>query len=302
MANDIIHIQSISQLHQALGFEKPQHPLISVIDASKFPQEHKKAGVRITADYYMIALKDSDCGMQYGRNYYDFEEGVLVFTGPNQVVSSSGEASASTGWMLFFHPDLIRNSNLGKNIDNYSFFSYDVHEALHLSQKEENILNDIVSKIEYEYQQNIDAHSQTLFVSHLELLLNYCLRFYERQFHTRKKQNVDVLSQVESLLKGYYETHQQAEHGTPTIQYLAEKVNLSANYLSDLLKKETGKNAKEHINLFVVEKAKTILLNSNDNVSEIAFNLGFNYPHYFSRMFKQHTGMTPKAYRDSRVN
>ncbi len=317
MANDIIHIQSISQLHKALGFEKPQHPLITVIDVEKWnvPPEIKK--MRTSADFYSVMLKDTDCGLQYGRNYYDFEEGVLIFTGPNQVVSSTGDSETTDdsensrdsgtpgnakGWMLFFHPDLIRNSQLGKNIDNYSFFSYEVHEALHLSQKEKDILNDIVAKIEYEYNQNIDAHSQTLFVSHLELLLNYCLRFYERQFHTRKKQNIDVLSQVESLLKGYYESNQQTEHGTPTIQYLAENVNLSANYLSDLLKKETGKNAKEHINLFVVEKAKTLLLNSNDNVSEVAFNLGFNYPHYFSRMFKQHTGLTPKAYRDSRVN
>ena len=204
--------------------------------------------------------------------------------------------------MLFFHPDLIRGSSLGKNMDKYAFFSYDVHEALHLSHKEQEMLNDMASKIEYEVSLNIDGHTQDLLVSHLELLLNYCLRFYERQFHTRKKHNVDVLTKVEMLLQEYYRENKQSEQGTPTIQYLADGVNLSANYLSDLLKKETGSNAKEHVNAFIIDRAKNLLLNSNSNISEIAYDLGFNYPHYFSRMFKQKTGLTPHKYREHNLN
>lgn len=302
MAHDILHIQSISQLHRALGYDKPQHPLVSVIDVSKPHIPKAWANQRISADFYVISMKEGFCGLQYGRNYYDFEEGVLSFTAPNQVVSLSEDSGENSGWILIFHADLIRHSNLGKNIGHYSFFSYDVHEALHLSEQEKNILNDCTSRIVYEYNQNIDSHSQSLFVSNIELILNYCMRFYERQFHTRKKHNTDVVSRVDSLLRTYYLEGQQVHLGSPTVQYVADKINLSANYLSDLLKRETGKNAKEHINLLVVERAKTMLLNSEQNVSEIAFDLGFNYPHYFSRMFKQQTGMTPKEYRKLELN
>lgn len=304
MASEILRLKTISEMHKGLGLEPPQHPLISVLDVKDLhvPENMKNTDLRITTDFYSIAKKDASCGMLYGRNRYDFDQGVLSFIAPNQVMGSTGEGGEAEGWMLFFHPDLIRNSNLGREISKYSFFSYDVHEALHLSKKEEDILDDIIDKIKYEYDQNIDGHTAGLFVSHLELLLNYCMRFYERQFHTRKNQNVDILSKVEGLLKKYYDANRQHETGTPTIQYIAERVNLSANYLSDLLKKETGRNAKEHINAFVVEKAKTLLLSTAQNVSEIAFDLGFNYPHYFSRMFKQHTGMTPKQYRELDLN
>lgn len=302
MSDEIFKIHSISQLHKGMGFPPPLHPLISVIDLKDVAMPEELLGQRFSADYYMISMKDHSCGLQYGRNYYDFEEGVLYFTAPNQVMSVDKNEGSPDGWMLFFHPDLIRGSNLGMNISKYSFFSYDVHEALHLSQKEEGLLNDMVEKIRYELNQNIDGHSQGLFVSSLELLLNYSMRFYERQFHTRKKQNVDILTKVESLLQGYYDGNHQLETGTPHIQFIADQVNLSPNYLSDLLKKETGKNAKEHINSFVVERAKTLLLSSNSNVSSVAFDLGFNYPHYFSRMFKQHTGMTPKQYRERDLN
>lgn len=276
--------------------------MITVIDVEKINVPEELLGQKFSSDFYSVILKEAHCGMQYGRNYFDFDEGVLVFTAPGQVVSSEEENPNGKGWMLFFHPDLIRHSNLGMTIHNYSFFSYDVHEALHLSKKEEDILNDCVAKIEAEYEENIDGHSQSLFASNLELILNYCNRFYERQFHTRKAQNQDVVSKFERTIRKYYEDELQYELGTPTVHYMAEQVHLSANYLSDLLKKETGRNGKDHINEFVVDKAKTLLLNSNDQVAEIAYDLGYNYPHYFSRVFKQKTGMTPHEFRELKLN
>ena len=302
MSDQIIHITNLSKAHEMMGLEPPKHPLISVIRWENVPKPTEYHSVRYMSDFYTVMLKDADCGLQYGRNYYDFNEGLLTFIGPKQVFSSTNENVSATGWMLAFHPDLIRQSNLGKNIGNYSFFSYDVHEALHLSDKEEDILGDCISKLEFELDQNIDAHSKNLLVSNIELLLNYCNRFYERQFHTRANSHSDVVINIEKLIKQYYDDGKQLQEGTPSIQYLANEVNLSANYLSDLLKKETGRNTKEHINHFVVDRAKTILLNTENNVSEIAYDLGFNYPHYFSRMFKKETGMTPQKYREQNLN
>lgn len=250
----------------------------------------------------MISMKDADCGVQYGRNYYDFEEGVLTFMGPNQVTSYEEKGVSHTGWMLLFHPDLIRRSPLGQTIKTYNFFSYDVYEALHLSKKEEEILHDIIEKIKLELDQNIDKHSNQLLVAHIDLMLNYCNRFYERQFETRSHQHSDIVTRITEMIEEYYEENKQVMLGPPSIQYFADKVNLSANYLSDLLKKETGRNTKEHINDHVMELAKTKLLNSEGSVSEIAYDLGFNYPHYFSRMFKKSTGKTPQEYRAFNLN
>ncbi len=294
-----INIQSITQLHELMGYEKPKHPLVSVLDVSKMKSNKDFLNIPMTAELYMISLKDHDCGMQYGRTNYDFEEGVMAFFKPGQIVTQTEEIveGENSGWMLFFHPDLIRKSSLFAKIKKYSFFNYDVNEALHLSEIERKMLYDTVQKIEYEYNQNIDGHTQELIINSIELLLNYSNRFYERQFHTRTNAHKDVASQFESLLADYMNTDQLAENGIPTIGYFADKVHLSSNYLSDLLKKETGKNAKDHINEQVVELAKNLLLNSNQTVSEIAYKLGFNYPHYFTRMFKLHTGQTPNDYR-----
>ena len=303
--SEIIHIESISQMVKAGGYEKPKHPFVYIMDVTQFKTPKEILNKRISCGFYSIFLKDADCGIQYGRNKYDFDEGVLSFMAPGQVISSSSDAaenSSTYGWALFFHPDLIRKSNLGKHIQDYNFFSYEVHEALHLSEKEEGILNDCIEKLQFELDQNIDGHSQNLLISNLELLLNYCNRFYERQFHTRSNHHKDIVTNVEFLIKDYFKQNLQLESGLPPISYLADKVNLSANYLSDLLKKETGKNTKEHINEFVIEKAKTMLLNTENNVSEIAYDLGFNYPHYFSRMFKQKTGTTPQKYRELNLN
>jgi AraC-like DNA-binding protein len=302
MADAIVELKSIGQLHQLLGLRPPKHPLISVVEASELTIVEDLVGQKLVGDFYYIALKDKSCGIQYGRNTYDFAEGVLMFTAPGQVVVATEvvQPDEGKGWMLFFHPDLIRHTNLGREIDQYSFFNYEVYEALHLSPEEEAILTDGIRKIQYEYRQRIDGHTQRVIVSNLELLLNYCLRFYERQFHTRSSRNKDVISQFEAELKAYFAADLLATEGIPNIAYFAEKAHLSPHYFSDLLKKETGRSAKDHINDFLVEQAKQLLLNSTAGVSEIAYELGFNYPHYFTRLFKAKTGLTPVDYR--RVN
>lgn len=299
MAEEIIDITSISRLHELNGFDKPTHPLISIIDLSKWDISKALLGSKVTLDLYAIAMKDASCGLAYGRNSYDFNEGVLIFTAPHQVLTVTKEQKLGEvhGWMIFFHPDLIRNTALGKEIDAYHFFSYDIHEALHLSDAEQQSVTECVKLIQSEIGARIDNHSQRVIVSTLELLLNYCSRYYERQFLTRAAGNKDIVSRFESLLKDYYKDGKFSETGTPPIGYFAEQVRLSPNYLRDLLKKETGLSPKDHINNFIVEKAKTLLLGSEDSVSEIAYSLGFNYPHYFSRLFKTRTGLTPQQYR-----
>ncbi|MBD77616.1 MAG: AraC family transcriptional regulator [Crocinitomicaceae bacterium] len=299
MSDEIVRINSITQLHQMFGWEKPKHPLVSVLDVANLKSMNNWVGVKMTSDLYVITLKDHDCGMLYGRSHYDFEEGVLAFYEPGQVVTQTEEINEEeqSGWMLFFHPDLLRKSALGRKIQEYSFFSYGVNEALHLSDQERRMLYDTVSKIEFEYNQNIDGHTQELIVNNIELLLNYSNRFYERQFHTRTNTHKDVVIQFETLLKAYMSSDKLVNEGIPSVAYFADQVHLSGNYLSDLLKKETGKNVKDHVNNLLIDKAKTMLLSSGDTVSEISYKLGFNYPHYFTRMFKLHTGQTPNDYR-----
>ena len=299
MSEEPIRIHSISQLHALLGFEKPKHPLISIIDASRLEVSEEEVGAKIIHGFYMVSLKDKSCGLEYGRNSFDFEEGVMVFSAAGQTYTTTRPIQSGDiqGWMLYFHPDLVRNTHLGSQLDDYSFFNYDTYEALHLSEDEEKKVEDCVQNIKHEYQQRIDNHSQRVIVSNLELLLNYCLRFYERQFNTRSSQSKDIVSQFEKDLKTWFTSKQNLESGLPTIQYFAEKVHLSQHYFSDLLKKETGRTPKDHINDFVIEKAKNLLLASEDTVSKIAYDLGFNYPHYFTRLFKSKTGHTPVEYR-----
>jgi len=299
MQQNFVRHRSISELHQYMGFGKPTHPLITIIDTAKLAYGEEILGHRITTDLYCIALKDSSCAMDYGRNHYDFDEGVLLFTAPDQVITLNKTQALDEvqGWMLYFHPDLIRNTTLGTKIEDYSFFSYGVHEALHLSEKEQQRITHCVQLISEEIQERIDKHTQQVIASNIELLLKYCLRYYERQFNTRSAHNTDIVSKVETLLRDYYRSDQLLAAGPPSVQFLAEKCHLSANYLSDLLKKETGKTAKDHINDFLVDKAKNLLLVSTDSISGIAYTLGFNYPHYFSRLFKRKTGVTPQEYR-----
>jgi AraC-like DNA-binding protein len=299
MDKNIIHIKSINQLLEGSGFGKPTHPLIAIIDTANIAFGKEMQGLRLSSDLFSIALKDASCGLDYGRRPYDFNEGVLFFSAPNQVftVTKVQKLNEVKGWMLYFHPDLIRNTKLGAQIDDYTFFNYEINEALHLSEKEQSVLSNIVNLIENEINERIDNHSQQVLVSNIELILSYSQRFYERQFNTRSAQNTDVVSKVELLLKNYYKTHELIESGQPSIEYLANECHLSPNYLSDLLSKKTGRSAKEHINDFLIEKAKHLLLSSTDSVSGIAYSLGFNYPHYFGRLFKKNTGKTPQEFR-----
>lgn len=305
MFQEVAKIDSISMLHGILGFPPPKNPLVSVIDVSKLKITEELVKTRLAADFYYVGLKNAECGASYGKNDYDFDKGVLAFAAPKQIVSakSTTDFDQEQGWMLFFHPDLLKGTPLSKNIDSYSFFRYDTYEALHLSESEKQTLNECVRNIRAEYNRDLDKHSQRVIVSNIELFLNYCLRFYERQFQSRTIQNRDILAKVENVLKEYVEDGITEKNGIPTVSYLAEKVNLSQNYLSDLLRKETGRSTKEHIDDVLIDKAQSkLLLDTHESVSEIAYSLGFKYPHYFIRLFKAKTGLTPNQYRRSKEN
>lgn len=293
--------KTIANVHESLNLENPQHPLITVIDTAKLVHSEEDIGTRFSSDLYCIALKDSNCGLDYGRTHLDFTKGSLLFSAPQQVftVTKAQELGEVEGWLLYFHPDLIRNTSLADKMDSYNFFNYEIHEALHVSDKEEEIFNNCVDMIRNEISERIDNHSQQVLVSNIELMLNYAIRFYERQFLTRASQNHDVVAKVERLLQQYYQQDKLTEIGQPSIQYLADQCHLSPSYLSDLLAKETGRSAKTHINDFLLDKAKNLLLSSEDSVSGIAYLLGFNYPHYFGRLFKKKTGLTPNEYRQA---
>ena len=280
--------------------ENDFHPLVAVVDFSK-TTDHIEEETRITTDFYSVMFKNyCKSSITYGRKAIDFDEGSLICMAPNQLITIDNEIEPREhpmGWGLFFHPDLIRNTSLNAKMKDYSFFSYEITEALHLSEKEKQLLFECIIKIKTELKENIDDYSQTIIVSTIELLLNYCNRFYGRQFITRKATNRDILAKVEALLKQHFSV-KTLPNGLPTVKHLADAVHLSPGYLGDLLKKETGLNAQEHIHQYVIEEAKNILLNSNQSVSEIAFHLGFEYPQYFSRLFKQKTGKTPLEFRN----
>ncbi len=298
--SEIIHIKTIAEVHQVMGVPAPKHPLVSIIRFNDMPHNVEYGNSRIMSDLYLVSLKDGVSGsMGYGRNSYDFTDGTMIFTKPNQVMTPESKEidSDSKGWLMLFHPDLIRKSELGKNIDTYSFFSYELHEALHLSEDEKSTLTILADKIEAEYNQNIDKHSQKLIISNIELMLDYCTRYFDRQFYVRTNLNQDIISGFELFLKDYYLSDKPDNLGLPTVKYCGEQLNMSPNYLSDLLKKETGKNARDHIYTYIVDKAKNKLLGTTESVSEIAYGLGFEYPQHFSKLFKSKTGMSPVKYR-----
>lgn len=283
-------VESISELHRFFGIDPPKHPAISVINFSEMRVQEQIEFKGASTSFFIISLKSFDGSMKYGRNYYDFEEGTLTFTGPNQIMYPShlqSDLTTMDGWSLIFHPDIFYGTTLANKIDDYTFFSYESDEALHLSIDERKKIKECVSNIIEEYSQNMDNHSQELIISNLELLLNYCKRFYDRQFLTRKKHNTSVVSEIEKLLKNYFDSDEPLAHGLPTVKYCADHVNLSPNYLSDLLKKETGKNTKEHIDYYLLNKAKSQLLGTNMNINEIAYALGFEDPKSFSKFFKK---------------
>lgn len=297
----IIHLETIFDMYKLLPQASVKHPLMAVIDFSKY-QEQFNSGMKITLGFYAVMFKNFCFNkMKYGQQSYDFQDGSLICIAPRQVITLDEPVQQGVdmkGWGVFFHPDLIHGTSLGRKIKDYSFFSYETNEALHLSEKEKQILDGCVQKIELELGENIDGHSQTLIGSNTELLLNYCARYYDRQFITRKTANSDILAKVEAVLIAYFQSPDLKEKGLPTVKYLADKVFLSPNYLSDLLKKETGMNAQDRIHYYLIEEAKNLLLSSNKTVGELAFLLGFEYPQYFSRLFKSKTGMTPIEYRN----
>jgi AraC-like DNA-binding protein len=298
--SDFYRIKNISQVHQMFGLAKPVHPLIAII--RNWPEIDFNFGdTKITSDLFFLSMKGKMSGtsFQYGRNRYDFEEGTLVFLAPDQVASFTSplEELDQSGWTILFHPDLIRQSELGRTIKDFSFFNYDANEALHLSEKEKIFLKSLVDKIDLEMNQNIDKYSQGLIIQNLETILKYCNRYYDRQFYSRSNMNMDYVTQFELFLKDYFASEELQDKGLPTLTMCGKALNMSGPYLSDLLKMETGSSAKDHIHSFIIEKAKTTLLNSKDSISQIAFSLGFEYPQHFSKLFKSKTEMSPSEYR-----
>jgi len=294
--SDIVKIKSVTEYNNLVG-QETLHPLVSVIDFAKTKPFHYFKG---QMDVYAIFLKDIKCGnITYGINDYDYEEGTLLFISPGQVygVEGTGEKQQASGTAIIFHPDLIHGTSLGKSIKDYTFFSYEVNEALHLSAREREVINECISNINYELNHAIDSHSKTLIVSYLELFLNYSKRFYERQFVTRNHVNKDILVRFEKTINDYFSSEQPLVSGLPSVRYCADKLFISPNYLGDLLKKETGKSAQEHIQLKLIDVAKEKIFDSDKSISEISYELGFKHPQHFTRMFKKQVGMSPNEYR-----
>jgi AraC family transcriptional activator of pobA len=295
---EILQINTVSE-HDAFYHKENLHPLVSVMDfEGRTPEVYAS---RMNFGFYAVYLKDVKCGdIKYGRHTYDYQDRTLVFVAPGQVINVDiNKDYKPQGYALLFHPDLIRGTSLGKHIDDYTFFSYQSKEALHLSEKERKIVLDCFAKIKYELEQGTDKHSKTLIASNIELFLNYCMRFYDRQFISRNEVHKDTLEKFEAFLNEYFGSDKPQTIGLPSVTYCAEQLHLSPNYFGDLVKKETGKTALEYIQLKVIDMAKEKILGQNKSVSEIAFELGFKYPQHFTRLFKQHVGFTPKDYRGS---
>lgn len=300
MQQRIVDIHSISELHRFYGHATPKHPLISIIDLSNIDRARLPENIFGTSyrmAFYAVFCKKYNGTLKYGKSYYDFNEGSLMFIAPHQIVTPITEADHESGWAFFFHPDLINTSPLGSKIHDFTFFYYDVNEALHISDEEKEILNQCLKNIEREYTQNLDTHSHTLIQSNIELFLNYCERFYGRQFITRAKSSNDTVQRFERLLQTYFQQEELSEKGLPDVKYFAAELCLSPNYLSDLLKRNTGKTTQEHIHLQLIDKAKAMLWSTDKPVSGIAYDLGFEHATHFNKIFKAKVGMSPKAFR-----
>lgn len=299
-------INSISEFHRLLQLPQPLHPLVSVIKVSDMhPLMESDIWKKISTEFYTVSLKsDVKAKIKYGQQYYDFDKGTMNFIAPKQVQTIIVEEvnqinqECGQGYLLMFHPDFLYKNSLATTIKNYGFFSYELNEALHLSEQEERNVIEIFQKIEQEYQ-HIDRHTQDIILSQIDLLLNYSQRFYERQFITRKAANHDVLSRMEQLLHEYFENEESLKNGLPTVEYLAGKLNLSPHYLSDMLRLHTGQSAKQHIQDKLMEKAKEYLTGSNLSVAEIAYQLGFEYPQSFNKLFKKKMDISPLQFRNS---
>lgn len=299
-------IKSITQFHRLLSLPDPLHPLISVLQISDM-QEIKESDLwrKFSTDFYTVSLKKNvQVKVKYGQQYYDFDKGIMNFIAPKQIQSieeaelTSLQEDCGTGHILMFHPDFLYKHPLSTAINQYGFFAYAVSEALHLSEREEKNTVEIFQKIQEEYQ-HIDKHTQEIILAQIDLLLHYCERFYERQFITRKVVNNDLIFRIEHLLDSYLDKNESLHNGIPTVEFLAEKLHLSPRYLSDMLRSLSGINAQQHIQLKLIEKGKNLLATTNLSVSEIAYQLGFEYPQSFHKMFKKRTEMSPLKYRAS---
>jgi len=304
MTNTQLHrIKSISEYHQALGLPKPEHPLISVINLETVQREPNNEPISLVFDFYSISLKrNCNAKFRYGQQQYDFDEGVMFFMSPGQVFGIETEKNVPirrTGWLLLVHPDFLWNTALAKTIKQYQYFDYSVNEALFLSDKEETAAIGILQSIEHEYQSNIDKFSQSIIIAQLELLLVQSDRFYHRQFITRKISNHKIVNRLEEILYDYFNSDDLADKGLPSVQYIADKLNMSPNYLSDLLKVLTGQSTQQHIHDKLIEKAKERLSTTDLSVSEIAYELGFEYSQSFSKLFKAKTDLSPMKFRQS---
>ena len=293
----ILNLDSVDLYNKLYGLET-LNPLVSVIDLNKATSSVDL--IRFNYGIYALYLKlEKACDIKYGRQTYDYQEGTIVCFAPGQTAKKNPTTDKVqvNAHGILFHPDLLRGTSLGKNIKKYTFFSYEVNEALHLSEEERSIVMDCLKIIRMELEHGVDKHSKTLLVNHIELLLNYCMRFYERQFITRGKTNRDVLTRFENLLDEYFESTLAEQDGLPTVKYFADKLCLSSNYFGDMFKKETGKSPQEYIQEKVIELAKERISGTADTVSQIAYSLGFQYPQHFCRLFKKRVGYTPSEYR-----
>lgn len=293
----ILNLDSVDLYNKLYGLET-LNPLVSVIDLNKATSSVDL--IRFNYGIYALYLKlEKACDIKYGRQTYDYQEGTIVCFAPGQTAETNPTTDKVqvNAHGILFHPDLLRGESLGKNIKKYTFFSYEVNEALHLSEEERSIVMDCLKIIRMELEHGVDKHSKTLLVNHIELLLNYCMRFYERQFITRGKTNRDVLTRFENLLDEYFESTLAEQDGLPTVKYFADKLCLSSNYFGDMFKKETGKSPQEYIQEKVIELAKERISGTADTVSQIAYSLGFQYPQHFCRLFKKRVGYTPSEYR-----
>ena len=293
----ILKLDSVDLYNKLYGLET-LNPLVSVIDLNKATSSVDL--IRFNYGIYALYLKlEKACDIKYGRQTYDYQEGTIVCFAPGQTAETNPTTDKVqvNAHGILFHPDLLRGTSLGKNIKKYTFFSYEVNEALHLSEEERSIVMDCLKIIRMELEHGVDKHSKTLLVNHIELLLNYCMRFYERQFITRGKTNRDVLTRFENLLDEYFESTLAEQDGLPTVKYFADKLCLSSNYFGDMFKKETGKSPQEYIQEKVIELAKERISGTADTVSQIAYSLGFQYPQHFCRLFKKRVGYTPSEYR-----
>jgi AraC-like DNA-binding protein len=297
----MIHYDTIKKYAEAFN-NKALHPLIAYVDLN---QSLPMLRSQFMLGFYAIVIKETRCGdIRYGNQYYDYDEGTMVFIGPNQIIKHEpeGEIHQPYGKALIFHSDLIKGTNVGKHIHEYTFFSYASYEALHLSNKEREKILVCFDNIENEIIQNIDRHSKKLILSNLELLLNYCTRFYDRQFITRENIGQGIIKQFEQHLNEYLRHEKLQEIGLPTVSFFADTLNLSPNYFGDLIKKESGKSAIEYIHLKLLEYAKEKIMDKTKSISEISYQLGFKYPQHFTRLFKQKVGMAPNEYRSPKVD